>query len=66
MEPLNLDFLTVNPSDPKYERVTHMSVIIPHTFILIPTFMYSLLDPSCSGSGIVNRLDHLLEAGMSL
>ena len=22
-----------------------------------------LLDPSCSGSGIVNRLDHLLEAG---
>ena len=24
---------------------------------------YSLLDPSCSGSGIVNRLDHLLESG---
>jgi putative methyltransferase len=23
----------------------------------------SLLDPSCSGSGIVNRLDHLLENG---
>jgi len=25
--------------------------------------MHSLLDPSCSGSGIVNRLDHLLETG---
>jgi hypothetical protein len=25
-----------------------------------------LLDPSCSGSGIVNRLDHLLEAGTGL
>ena len=24
----------------------------------------SLLDPSCSGSGIVNRLDHLTEHGM--
>lgn len=23
----------------------------------------SLLDPSCSGSGIINRLDHLLESG---
>lgn len=27
--------------------------------------MCSLLDPSCSGSGIVNRLDYLLEDGMS-
>lgn len=25
----------------------------------------SLLDPSCSGSGIVNRLDYLVENGMS-
>ncbi|KAF8072034.1 S-adenosyl-L-methionine-dependent methyltransferase [Lyophyllum atratum] len=44
VEPLNVDFLTVDPLDPKYHRVTHI-----------------LLDPSCSGSGIVNRLDHLLE-----
>ncbi|KAF5382066.1 hypothetical protein D9615_004285 [Tricholomella constricta] len=44
VEPLNVDFLTVDPLDPKYNRVTHI-----------------LLDPSCSGSGIVNRLDHLLE-----
>ncbi|KAG6909943.1 hypothetical protein DXG01_014212 [Tephrocybe rancida] len=44
VEPLNVDFLTVDPHDPKYTRVTHI-----------------LLDPSCSGSGIVNRLDHLLE-----
>ncbi|RDB26149.1 25S rRNA (cytosine-C(5))-methyltransferase rcm1 [Hypsizygus marmoreus] len=42
--PLNVDFLTVDPLDSKYEKVTHI-----------------LLDPSCSGSGIVNRLDHLLE-----
>ncbi|NXX59448.1 NSUN5 methyltransferase, partial [Scopus umbretta] len=33
------DFLTVDPRDPKYSRVT-----------------YILLDPSCSGSGMVNRL----------
>ncbi|GLB40515.1 putative class I-like SAM-binding methyltransferase superfamily, RsmB NOP family protein [Lyophyllum shimeji] len=44
VDPLNVDFLTVDPLDPKYHRVTHI-----------------LLDPSCSGSGIVNRMDHLLE-----
>ncbi|XP_066835527.1 28S rRNA (cytosine-C(5))-methyltransferase [Anser cygnoides] len=33
------DFLTVDPQDPKYSKVT-----------------YILLDPSCSGSGMVNRL----------
>ncbi|XP_063198002.1 28S rRNA (cytosine-C(5))-methyltransferase [Chroicocephalus ridibundus] len=33
------DFLTVDPGDPKYSKVT-----------------YILLDPSCSGSGMVNRL----------
>ncbi|KAM6110943.1 28S rRNA (cytosine-C(5))-methyltransferase [Pterocles gutturalis] len=33
------DFLTVDPADPKYSRVT-----------------YILLDPSCSGSGMVNRV----------
>lgn len=44
VEAANVDFLTIDPSDPKYQRVTHI-----------------LLDPSCSGSGIVNRLDHLLD-----
>ncbi|KAG7451071.1 S-adenosyl-L-methionine-dependent methyltransferase [Guyanagaster necrorhizus] len=44
VEALNLDFLTVDPQDAAYRKVTHI-----------------LLDPSCSGSGIVNRLDHLLE-----
>lgn len=29
------------------------------------TMGISLLDPSCSGSGIINRLDHLTEQGMS-
>ncbi|NXK89324.1 NSUN5 methyltransferase, partial [Formicarius rufipectus] len=33
------DFLTVDPRDPKYSRVTHI-----------------LLDPSCSGSGMVTRV----------
>ncbi|NXE29153.1 NSUN5 methyltransferase, partial [Ardeotis kori] len=33
------DFLTVDPGDPKYSKVTHI-----------------LLDPSCSGSGMVNRV----------
>ncbi|KAF8656783.1 hypothetical protein AX16_002335 [Volvariella volvacea WC 439] len=45
VEPLNADFLSLDPSDPQYSQVTHI-----------------LLDPSCSGSGIVNRLDYLLEA----
>ncbi|KAH8100930.1 S-adenosyl-L-methionine-dependent methyltransferase [Cristinia sonorae] len=44
VEPVNTDFLTTSPEDPKFSTVTHI-----------------LLDPSCSGSGIVNRLDHLLE-----
>ncbi|KAJ7914917.1 S-adenosyl-L-methionine-dependent methyltransferase [Mycena leptocephala] len=43
VEPVNSDFLTVDPLDPKFAKVTHI-----------------LLDPSCSGSGIVNRLDHYL------
>ncbi|KAJ7746636.1 S-adenosyl-L-methionine-dependent methyltransferase [Mycena metata] len=44
VEPVNLDFLTTDPLDAKFAKVTHI-----------------LLDPSCSGSGIINRLDHLLE-----
>ncbi|KAG2058485.1 williams-Beuren syndrome critical region protein 20 copy A [Suillus hirtellus] len=44
VEAINVDFLTVDPSHPKYSLTTHV-----------------LLDPSCSGSGIVNRLDYLLE-----
>lgn len=34
------------------------------SFSLSGTTGTSLLDPSCSGSGIVNRLDHLTEHGM--
>ncbi|KAI9357280.1 S-adenosyl-L-methionine-dependent methyltransferase [Zopfochytrium polystomum] len=44
--PKHVDFLTVNPKDPDYEKVE-----------------YILLDPSCSGSGIVRRLDHLINPG---
>ncbi|PPR02599.1 hypothetical protein CVT24_002170 [Panaeolus cyanescens] len=46
--PINADFLTIDPLDPKYSKATHI-----------------LLDPSCSGSGIVNRLDYLVESGSS-
>ncbi|KAK0495411.1 S-adenosyl-L-methionine-dependent methyltransferase [Armillaria luteobubalina] len=53
VETLNLDFLTVDPQDEAYCKVTHMSGEVCQ--------LNSLLDPSCSGSGIVNRLDHLLE-----
>ncbi|OAX37772.1 S-adenosyl-L-methionine-dependent methyltransferase [Rhizopogon vinicolor AM-OR11-026] len=49
VEAVNADFLTIDPSHPKYSLATHI-----------------LLDPSCSGSGIVNRLDYLLEDGESL
>ncbi|KAH7911353.1 S-adenosyl-L-methionine-dependent methyltransferase [Hygrophoropsis aurantiaca] len=45
VETVNADFLTIEPTNPKYAATTHI-----------------LLDPSCSGSGIVNRLDYLLEA----
>ncbi|KAL4066705.1 S-adenosyl-L-methionine-dependent methyltransferase [Scleroderma citrinum] len=45
VEPVNMDFLTVDPINSKYAKATHI-----------------LLDPSCSGSGIVNRLDYLLES----
>ncbi|THH19811.1 hypothetical protein EW146_g1416 [Bondarzewia mesenterica] len=43
-EAMNADFLTTDPQDPRFSKVTHI-----------------LLDPSCSGSGIINRLDYLLE-----
>ncbi|KAJ8586927.1 williams-Beuren syndrome critical region protein 20 copy A [Rhizopogon salebrosus TDB-379] len=44
VEAISADFLTIDPSHPKFSLATHI-----------------LLDPSCSGSGIVNRLDYLLE-----
>lgn len=61
-EAINIDFLNVDPSDPQYANVTHMSVIaVLNGPVRLPCC--SLLDPSCSGSGIINRLDHLLESG---
>lgn len=66
VEPVNVDFLTVEPNDPTYAAVTHMSVQRLLGLGRSLTFCPSLLDPSCSGSGIVNRLDHLLENGQIL
>lgn len=42
---MNVDFLSLNPEDPKLKNITHL-----------------LVDPSCSGSGIPSRLDHLIPA----
>ncbi|KAG2459255.1 NSUN5 methyltransferase, partial [Polypterus senegalus] len=44
----HVDFLKVNPEDPKYSQVE-----------------YILLDPSCSGSGIVGRLNELTDTPAS-
>ncbi|GAA6059682.1 hypothetical protein JCM10212_000069 [Sporobolomyces blumeae] len=43
VQPMNVDFLSLKPEDPKFKNVTHI-----------------LVDPSCSGSGIPSRLDHLV------
>ncbi|GAA5884032.1 hypothetical protein JCM6882_002108 [Rhodosporidiobolus microsporus] len=43
VQPMNVDFLSLNPEDPKLKNVSHL-----------------LVDPSCSGSGIPSRLDHLI------
>jgi 16S rRNA C967 or C1407 C5-methylase (RsmB/RsmF family) len=39
-------------------RTVHTLPVVSHPFD-----ENSLLDPSCSGSGIINRLDHLMETG---
>jgi putative methyltransferase len=68
VEALNVDFLTTNFNDEKYARVTHMYVCF-YSYSGVPSVWnrssdeIRLLDPSCSGSGIVNRLDHLVESG---
>ncbi|KAK4051534.1 hypothetical protein OIV83_002674 [Microbotryomycetes sp. JL201] len=41
--PMNTDFLSIKPDDPKIKNISHI-----------------LVDPSCSGSGIPSRLDHLV------
>lgn len=64
---MNVDFLSLNPEDPKFKNVSHsasnVSVRIcflrrlrSHRLSLLPV----LVDPSCSGSGIPSRLDHLV------
>ncbi|GAA6020708.1 hypothetical protein JCM10207_001993 [Rhodosporidiobolus poonsookiae] len=43
VNPMNVDFLSLDPEDQKLKNVSHL-----------------LVDPSCSGSGIPSRLDHLI------
>lgn len=62
VQPVNADFLTVDPRDAQYAPTTHMFVRTSpaHPSKTEPNCsLNSLLDPSCSGSGIVNRLDYL-------
>lgn len=64
VEPMNADFLAVDPTDPKFALVSHMwAGSLIHELLILIHDASSLLDPSCSGSGIVNRLDHLLDIG---
>lgn len=60
------DFLETDHADPRFAEATHMyEILILRSLVPCtpPNVRNSLLDPSCSGSGIVNRLDHLGEAG---
>jgi putative methyltransferase len=62
---MNVDFLSLNPEDPKFKNVSHSEPIFisrSHSSLLTFTHHFSsvLVDPSCSGSGIPSRLDHLV------
>ena len=68
------DFLESDPDDADFGKVTRMYVKLFGPRLCQGNLQVSaragaegsrLLDPSCSGSGIVNRLDYLLENGIS-
>ncbi|KAG1447419.1 hypothetical protein G6F56_009268 [Rhizopus delemar] len=48
IDPIHGSFLEADPNDPQYAEV-------------FDCVEYLLLDPSCSGSGIISRLDHLVD-----
>lgn len=75
VKPVQGDFLDIDPAGKEWKDVTRLSV--KHRFqslrcfeqtggCLTVSLMYRLLDPSCSGSGIVNRLDYLVDNGQYL
>lgn len=60
---MNVDFLSLNPEDPKFKNVSHSEPIFIHSHSSAWLTYRSpsvLVDPSCSGSGIPSRLDHLV------
>lgn len=64
--PIHGSFLEVDPNDPKYAEVRQGAVIhagFDTPFSRPAKVEYLLLDPSCSGSGIISRLDHLVDDG---
>jgi putative methyltransferase len=64
--PIHGSFLEVDPNDHKYAEVRQGAVVHAgfHTPFTPPAKVeYLLLDPSCSGSGIISRLDHLVDDG---
>ena len=59
--------LSMGISSPRISRTKNIAAL-PTCRLVLPRLLAisngtSLLDPSCSGSGIVNRLDRLLESG---
>jgi hypothetical protein len=44
-------------------RTCMFALLLRASCVSFPFDEVSLLDPSCSGSGIINRLDHLVESG---
>lgn len=60
MEPLNHDFLAVDPLDPKYQSVTHMSVyLIIFMLAKLIVFVYKSVGP------FMQRLRYRKPAGSS-
>jgi len=59
---MNVDFLSLNPEDPKFKNVSHSTstVLSLNSDLAYHRSFLVLVDPSCSGSGIPSRLDHLI------
>lgn len=74
MKALNMNFLHTDPNNDEFKNVCRFLCLfslhptqLKHKlkllfFLMFVQVEYILVDPSCSGSGIVNRLDYLIDA----
>lgn len=66
-DPRGRDFLATNPKGSEWSKVQFVRLLSAgpprQNLTHVQPLRYILLDPSCSGSGIVNRLDFLTEEG---